>query len=145
MQNGIEISLNSCYKYNKIINYLCLVKRFAQIFLLVSVGFFLMPNQSYAHNSKSTENYCRECQKNQDCSNSDNACCLEHHSNKNQKNGCEGNCNHSGCHCPTCNVPLLNNGRTQKHYVLKKTNKYHLFDFVLSSGFHSVWIPPKIS
>src|SRR5699024_4355646 len=98
-----------------------------------------------AHNSKSTENCCRECQKNQDCSHSDNACCLEHHSNKNQKKGCEGNCNHSACHCPTVNVPFLSNSRTQKHYFSKKTNQNHLLYFVLSSGFHSIWIPPKIS
>jgi len=105
-----------------------------------------MPNQSFAHNSKSTDNCCLECQKDEHCSNSMKSCCLEHHSNNSQNNGCESNCNHSGCHCPTVNVvPLPNNSGTKKDLILKETNQNHLLDFILSSGFHSIWIPPKIS
>ena len=116
------------------------MKSFAQKMILVLIGFFLMPNEGFAHSLKSTDNYCLECQKDGHCSNTDKSCCTEHHSNKNQNNGCEGNCNHSGCHCPTVNVvPLPNNNGINKHILLKETTQNHLLDFdgcAFANNFH---------
>jgi hypothetical protein len=119
-----------------------------QVFILLSVltGFFLMPKLTYAcgANSDKVETVC--CKEGRVCDQDDKSCCADHHSKNRADDDCGGQCNHGSCHCPSVTAPALPDGEGIKRPIfIPQKQRYYLADFVLSSGFHSIWLPPKIS
>lgn len=104
-----------------------------------------MPKLSFACHNKNggVENCCEKHENNYKKSNS--TCCC-HQSKNNSKDGCKGNCGQNSCHCAPIPLVALHNSITTKHLICPGSKKqYYLVDFVLSSGFYSIWLPPKIS
>ena len=122
-------------------------KRLHIIIIILTLGFFLSPTLSYACGTKTEKSSCNKevssKKENKDCCKSDN-----NSENKREK-GCAGKCGHSKCGCPSSS-----NGFTLVYEIYFKNN---LFDFstekqkdfysetIISSGFYSLWLIPKIS
>lgn len=76
------------------------------------------------------------------------ACCNADENQNSDKNGCEGNCNHSTCHCPvSVNVTLLVyrfEFSIKKNYILKEYEWAYIHQ-IPNSVYLTIWQPPKIS
>jgi len=120
--------------------------RFFYIALLSLIGFFLTPTDSYAcgSNSENIENtstiqsYTKTEKK--DCCNTEKRQCGKHGKD------CDGKCGNPACHCPTnCTnftIPFFD-GFLGITIIVSKPNFYYQ-DTYYSSGFLSIWQPPKI-
>lgn len=121
------------------------MQKFALMAFLISLGFFLNPSDTYAC-GKSSEK--AESPKTETCDSEYDSetkkCCANGHSEKDSE-GCNGQCSDHACHCPS-NSPiplLLTNAQfsgglkwSESIFYYQRTN--------YSSGFLSVWLPPKI-
>lgn len=115
------------------------------IMLMVTLGFFLTPILTYACETKIEKSCCE----NKSSSKSEKKeCCKNHSSNKDNDNSCGGKCGHSNCTTTSAHLSLLffedlkliNNfdfSNEKQNFYDAETN--------LSSGFHSIWLIPKIS
>jgi hypothetical protein len=116
------------------------------ILLIALLSFFLTPTLTYAcgKSAKKTEKSC--CDKTTSTTDKKD-CCKTHSENDNNNDGCEGKCGHSSCHCPTITLTIaLPFVSEMKHHIIvfeKLTIGYT--QSYISSGFHSIWQPPKIS
>jgi hypothetical protein len=130
--------------------YLCTIKRMTRqisILLIVMLGFFLTPTLTYAcgTSAKKTEKSC--CEKG--ASKADKKdCCKQDHSQKDKNDdGCGGQCGNSSCHCPTLNIaialPFVSELKHNVFIAQKRSIPYT--ETYFSSGFLSIWLPPKIS
>lgn len=143
-----------------------MVKSFS-IVVVIMLGFFLMPSVSYAcgkHHDKKGQthfaikfpqstisastniNSCCGTETSQSCK---KGCCDKKNSqNGNHDDGCSGKCGHSSCHCPTVNfgftLPFFSEPK-QRFIVAFKKQFFTDTDPYISSGFYSIWLPPKIS
>jgi hypothetical protein len=97
------------------------------IFVIVLFGFLLMPSKTFACGNSSGKNSCKkEVSSKTDKGN----CCKGDDNSKDKKpSGCGGKCGHSNC--------------TTSTFSTEKPRFYHSETFI-SSGFTSVWLPPKI-
>lgn len=110
------------------------------------LGFFLTPTLTYAC-GKSAEKTEKSCCKNE-TSKSDKKDCYKSHSQKDKNDdGCGGKCKNPSCHCPTvcfgCTLPFTSEPKYNVLVVSKK-QFFPYSDPYISSGFHSIWLPPKI-
>jgi hypothetical protein len=120
--------------------------RFIYIALLTLIGFFLTPTDIYACGSKSetVENTCSNQsqteQEKKDCCDTEKGQCGKHGKD------CDGKCGNPDCHCPTSHtnftIPFLIKFSGIK-LILNKPIFYYQDSFY-SSGFLSIWLPPKI-
>lgn len=111
------------------------------------LGFFLTPMLTFACGKSHTKTEKSCCDKK--TSQTDKKDCCKNKSSHNEKDNddCGGKCGNSSCHCPTISfgfVPTLSEHKYNVLVVSKRqfflyTNTY------LSSGFHFIWQPPKIS
>lgn len=121
--------------------------RFFYIALLTLIGFFLTPTDTYACGSKSknTENTCAKQtdteKEKDDCCDTEKGQCGKHGKD------CDGKCGNSNCHCPTScinfTIPFFAQ-LSQTKIILSKP-KFYYQEAYYSSGFRSIWLPPKIS
>jgi hypothetical protein len=120
--------------------------RFIYIALLSLIGFFLTPTETYACGSKS-ENIENNCSKQSDTEAEKKECC-DTKKGQCSKHGkdCDGKCGNPACHCPTnCTnftIPFFD-GFSGITIIVNKPNFYYQ-DTYYSSGFLSIWQPPKI-
>lgn len=117
------------------------------IVVIVLFGFLLMPCKTFACGSVSEKDSCKK----EVSSKKENSHCCEGDNNSENKGkkGCAGKCGHSKCGCPASS-----NGFTLIHDIHFKSNSFDFStekqkDFysetVISSGFFSLWLIPKIS
>ncbi|MEC4005589.1 hypothetical protein OX283_013040 [Flavobacterium sp. SUN052] len=120
-------------------------KQFHILIILVTFGFFLLPSVTYACGTKSQN----ECCKTVSSSKKENKdCCNSKHSNDKKNNSCGGKCGHSNCTTssvsfsviPFYEVQFKNNALD---FFTEKSKFYHSETFI-TSGFTTVWLPPKI-
>ena len=118
------------------------------ILLIVMLGFFLTPTLTYACGKKTekTEKSC--CEKSPSQTGETKECCKKSHSqDEKDDDGCNGQCGNPSCHCPTINIsitlPIFSELKHSVFYVEKLNFLYT--ETYISSGFHSIWQPPKIS
>lgn len=116
------------------------------ILLLISFGLTFLPRVSYACHSKADMSHTSSCKKGKRCDKENTSCCADQ-SQKDKGHNCDGNCNHGSCHCPAPNITVVLPCKQDTAPVLftAQKQKYHLPTFVLSKGFYSIWLPPKIS
>ncbi|MCO5255090.1 MAG: hypothetical protein M9892_12090 [Bacteroidetes bacterium] len=118
------------------------------ILLIMMLGFFLTPTLTYACGKKTekTEKSC--CEKSTSQTGNSKDCCKKSHSQDDKNDDdCNGQCGNSSCHCPTINITIaLPIFPELKHSVFyaKKLNFFYTETYI-SSGFRSIWQPPKIS
>lgn len=118
------------------------MKKF-HIILIVMLGFLLTPSISFACGSGK-----HSCKK-EISKNSKNDCCSDHKDSK-KPEGCGGKCGHKSCGCGSACVAsaaLLQtiefSGFVNPTYSFK-SNFYYPKNLI-SSGFYSLWLIPKIS
>ncbi|MBS4042017.1 MAG: hypothetical protein KGZ81_15625 [Flavobacteriales bacterium] len=120
--------------------------RFIYIALITLIGFFLTPTDIYACGSKS-ENIENNCSKQTDTKAVKKGCC-DTEKGRCSKHGkdCDGKCGNPNCHCPSNHtnftIPFLVKFSGIK-LIPNKPNFYYQDSFY-SSGFLSIWLPPKI-
>ncbi len=125
-----------------------MTKRFHILVLIVIIGFFLMPMLTYACEMKSGKSCC---DKEASTSNKEKKeCCkiTNHSKNKDHDGGCHGKCGHSNCVTTSAQfsaaffeIKFKNNNFS----FSEKESNYFNSEANLSSGFHSIWLIPKIS
>ncbi len=118
--------------------------------ILLCLGFFLMPSISYACAKKAAKTEQVSCSKEQFQK-------AEHKSNckdkscKKCKDGhdCDGNCKHSSCRCSTSSsslsIPIPTDLKLTTPFAETKKQKFGFKQAYYSSGYYSIWQPPKIS
>ncbi len=127
-----------------------LKKRLNILFVLLTFGFILTPQGSYGCETKSCKSEKTCCAKSKSTSKDKKFCCQNINKNKkNETGGCGGTCGHRSCSCPTTQITFIIPFNT----IIK--DKFNLFNYKsqpfvhkeiqLSSGFLSIWLPPKIS
>jgi hypothetical protein len=115
------------------------------ILVIALFGFLLMPSNSFACGIK-TEKSC--CKKVTTSKTEKKDCCNGKHS-KDKDNSCGGKCGHSNCTSSTSvNFSLVSFyeiifKNNSFDFSAEKSKFYHSETFI-SSGFTSVWLPPKI-
>ena len=123
------------------------MKKIYYIAILILAGFFLTPVESYACSTKSenTETFSRiqldSTIEKKDCCGKETTQCGK------QGKDCEENCDNSDCHCPTSSsnftIPFFAQ-LLQTKVILSKKLKFYFQEAYYSSGFLSIWLPPKI-
>ncbi|CAN5377874.1 hypothetical protein BH09BAC1_BH09BAC1_18100 [soil metagenome] len=116
------------------------------ILLIVMLGVFMTPVLSYACGTGSvkTEKSC--CKKGTSQSVKMDCCETKQAHKDNSDEGCHGDCKNPYCNCPALNFSTTlsyisdSNGNIS---FFERQSIYHE-ETSTSSGFHSIWIPPKI-
>ncbi|MBA3283786.1 MAG: hypothetical protein H0U27_01830 [Nitrosopumilus sp.] len=106
----------------------------------------MTPILSYACGTMS-ENMEKSCCKTETAQADKKDCCNNSHSNKNNDDGCGGDCKDPSCHCPSINISIVLPFFSElacKDYFVEKQNFFEIETYI-SSGFHSIWLLPKIS
>lgn len=115
------------------------------IMLIVVLGFFLTPTLTYACGKSHTKTEKSCCDKK--TSQTEKKDCCKNHTDNNQNNdGCGGKCKNASCHCPTppltIALPFVTEMKYHNIFLEKVTIAYT--ETYISSGFRSIWLPPKI-
>ena len=118
--------------------------------ILLCLGFFLMPSISYACAKKTAKTEQKSCSKEKSEKSHHKDSCKDK-SCKKCKDGhdCDGNCKHSSCGCSTSSssvslqIPI--DLKITNPFAETKKQKFGFKEAYYSSGFFSIWLPPKIS
>ena len=122
------------------------MKKQLHIFIIIlMLGFFFAPVRSYGCGTDS-ENSC--CKKQNSSKIEKKQCCNGSHS-KDKEKGCGGKCGHSNCTTSsvTFSIIFFNEIQFKNNNVncyIEKSKFFHSETYI-SSGFTSVWLPPKIN
>lgn len=116
-------------------------KKFHIFIIILTLGLFLLPTVNYACGIKIEKDCCK---KEYSSKTEKKECCNKSQSNKK----CDGQCGHSNCTNTTINYSLISLNEidfknNNFDFSTKKEKFYHSQTFI-SSGFTSVWLPPKI-
>lgn len=119
-------------------------KRLHILIIMLSLGFFLSPSLGYACGTK-TE---KECSKKEATFKTEKKeCCKKTQSNE-EDTSCGGKCGHSNCTTSTVNFSLISfneiDFNNNNFNFSTEKPKFHHSETFISSGFTSVWLPPKI-
>lgn len=122
------------------------MKIFYYIAFLILIGFFLTPIQSYACGTESekVETFCEKqldsgVEKGNSCD-TEKGQCDEHGKD------CGGNCGKSDCHCPSnsTNFTIPFFAQLGPTKIILSKPKFYYQEAYYSTGFRSIWLPPKI-
>ena len=131
-------------KYKFFAYFYSMKKQLRILMVLLTFGFLMLPSFSYACVSKAEKSCCK---KEITAKSENKASCCDQRS-KDKKDSCNGKCGHKSCTTSFVNFSILSyidieiknnhfNFDTQKsNYFYSKT--------VISSGFTSLWLLPKI-
>ncbi|TGD57046.1 hypothetical protein [Flavobacterium humi] len=122
------------------------MKKFHTLVLLLLLAVFLLPGVSYACGAK-IEKSC--CKKEQKATPQKKDCCKKSKESGQGQKGCEGKCGQSNCTTSTMQYSVLSFNDIEIKgnffgFVTEKKVFYH-HEATLSSGFHSLWLLPKIA
>lgn len=118
--------------------------------ILLCLGFFLMPSISYACTKKTAKTEQKSCSKEKSEKSHHKGSCKDK-SCKKCKDGhnCDGNCKHGSCGCSTSSssvsllIPI--HLKVTTPFAKTKKQKFGFKQAYYSSGYSSIWQPPKIS
>lgn len=119
-------------------------KRLHILIILLTLGFFLSPTLSYACGTKTEKSCCKK----ETTSKTEKKDCCKKKQSEDKDNSCGGKCGHSNCTSSTINFSVIllyeiefkNNNFS---FSPEKQNFYYSKSFI-SSGYSTVWLPPKI-
>lgn len=118
-----------------------------RIILIVMLGLFLTPTMTFACEKIVVKHSCtKETSKTE----KDDCCSKMNHSGNKNHDGCGGKCGHSMCGCASvCNggISFLNEleFKSNSFNLYLEKQKFYNSETFISSGFHSLWLIPKIS
>jgi hypothetical protein len=112
--------------------------------VIVLIGFFLIPNSTFACGMTSKKASCKTEMNSENCK---MKCCQKKSKNKSEK-GCEGKCGKSTCQIQTVSFGAIlpNLSETNINYFLISTLKqvFYNHETNISAGFYFIWSPPNI-
>ncbi|HRP91094.1 MAG TPA: hypothetical protein PKX92_13770 [Edaphocola sp.] len=116
------------------------------ILLIVMLGFFLTPTLTYAC-GKPAEKTEKSCCKKETSQTEKKDCCKSHSQDDKNDDDCNGQCGNHSCHCPTINITIALPFFPELNHSVFYAEKLSFFytETHISSGFRSIWQPPKIS
>ena len=124
-----------------------MTKTFHILIFIITLGFFLTPNVSFACGTTSEKSCCKK----ETSSKTENKyCCKKDNHTKNKKSdGCDGKCNHAACNCLPLNfnttLPIITELKHKSFNYSTDKQKFYDVKTDISSGFYSLWLLPKIS
>lgn len=123
------------------------MKKF-HIIALIILGMFLIPNSAIACGKENTkkEKSCCSKEKSEPKTEKKSCCGSDDHSEK----GCGGKCGHSNCTSTSIvyfSLITFNEIEIRNNFFVVNDKKHDFFhdEANISSGFHSLWLIPKIS
>ena len=116
---------------------------FHTFILILTIGLFL-PTSGYACGTKIEKSCCKK----EISSKTEKKDCCKNKQSKDKDNSCGGKCGHSNCTTSSVTFSLISFNEIQFKnnnfdFSIEKPKFYHSKTFI-SSGFTSVWLPPKI-
>ena len=127
-----------------------LTKKVYILFLLLTIGFFLIPSSGFACGNKTVKSsYKKEISSNKkekDCCTKD--CCKKSCDSKKEKHDCDGKCNHTNCTASSLQLSISASNDFELsnsvfNFSIEKPISYYN-EANISDGFTSIWLPPKI-
>mgnify|MGYP003599855473 FL=1 len=117
--------------------------------ILLCLGFFLIPSIGYACAKKTVNTERKSCSKDQSAKAEHKSGCKDKSCKKcNDGHDCNGKCNHSCCRCittsPAFSSPTLIYFKLTNLFAETKKQKFNFKQAYYSSGYSSIWQPPKI-
>ncbi|WP_262152769.1 hypothetical protein [Chryseobacterium foetidum] len=117
--------------------------------VLLCMGFFLMPSISYACAKKTAETEQKSYSKDKSEKSGHKDSCNKKSCKKcKDRHNCGDNCKHSSCRCSASStsfgLPMPIDLKTEIRFAEIKQQKFGFNQAYYSSGFSSVWQPPKI-
>lgn len=117
--------------------------------ILLCLGFFLLPNITFACAKKTTKVEHTSCSKDQSIKSSKDDCVHDKSCSTNkQHKKCDGKCKHNSCKCSTTvtslSLPAYITFSSKKIFAETKKQKFGFKQAYYSSGYSSIWQPPKI-
>lgn len=117
------------------------------IIVIVLLGFFLMPNQTYACGDNSNNHSCKMEMSSK--TGKKECCCKKSNSEKDKKDSCNGKCGQSMCSVSSVNIGVISSA----HYEIPnklfnfsvEKQKFYQTVACTSAGYYSIWLIPKIS
>jgi hypothetical protein len=116
------------------------------ILLFLFFGIFWNPLTSYAcgENATSKKEYTpKEHHAKQDC------CKKKQSSKHDEKEDCKSKCNNTSCNCPnyclSASMPTFYEIKVERVYFPLQKYYFIFREACLSTGFYSIWLPPKIN
>ncbi len=120
------------------------MKKRAHIIIIMLMLSFFLPTSIYACETK-TEKSC--CKKEKTSKTEKDDCCNSKHS-KDKDNSCGGKCGYSNCTTSTVTFNLISfyeiEFKNKNFDFSSEKSKFYHSEAFISSGFTSVWLPPKI-
>lgn len=124
-----------------------MLNKFHILIIILTLGFFAKPTLTYACGTSATKSEKSCCKKSENENDNKKDCCKK--SNSQNDKGCDGKCGNSSCHCTaSCNsfaVPYFVTFKSKFFPSISKKSLFPRDDNYFSSGFYSIWLPPKIS
>jgi hypothetical protein len=119
-------------------------KQFHLLLITLFFGCFLLHSVSYACETKSQSSCCKK----ETSSKSEKKACCSYQQSKDKKDSCNGKCGHKNCTTSSLNFSTLSYNdieikNNQFNFNIQKSN-YFYSKTVISSGFTSLWLLPKI-
>ncbi len=119
------------------------------VMVLCCLGFLLMSKQGYACSKKTNTIEKVICSKQSLNKTENNNCCQIGSCQKNKyHSNCKGVCGHSSCKCSTTisssSLLIAFELVLGQHFIEIEENKFGYSQAYYSSGFLSIWLPPKI-
>lgn len=112
------------------------------ILLLLVFSFLLGPTQSYAAAMPAEMACCKD-------SSTEMSCCKDSSSSSKDDMDCGSSCENSSCVCPVISIsPKVLTSESENdilYLAFDKKQTYHYAEILISSGFRSIWLPPKIA
>ncbi|MEO8253082.1 MAG: hypothetical protein ABI554_01750 [Flavobacterium sp.] len=117
------------------------------LILIVLLGFFLMPNASYACGSGSGKHSCKMEMSSK--TKMKNCCSKKSNSKETKEKGCSGKCGQSMCSVSPVNIGIVASNQYEIlnqsfSFLDKKQNFSNSISFT-SDGYSSLWLIPKIA
>jgi len=117
--------------------------------ILICLGFLLIPSTTYACTKKTTKTDLKSVSKSQFHKAEIKDCCKAKSCKRDKNhNDCSGKCKHSSCRCSTfsssLSLPIPFYLKNENQFVEIKQQKFDFKQAYYSSGFSSIWQPPKI-
>jgi hypothetical protein len=120
------------------------MKKLISIFAIIMILGLFLPSAAYACGSASQKSCCEK----KTSSKEQKKDCCKNKQSQEKNNSCGGKCGHSNCTSSTASFNLIsineiNFKNNNLDFSPEKSKFFHSETFI-SSGFSTVWLPPKI-
>lgn len=126
------------------------MNKYISVVIFLGLGLLLVPSISYACAKKMVQHKQASCSKDNSKNEGQKDCCnTDSGKTDGHQKDCKDNCNHSSCRCSTASsssgLTTPDEFYAASHFTETKRQKFGFREIYYSSGYLSIWLPPKIS